>query len=75
MKKQPFNRRGLFFKPTSWAGWLILIAAIGYAAFVFADLNNRAHSVSDLMINFVFRGIIIGAMYSLVAYLSIMINK
>ena len=75
MKKQLFNRNGLFFKPTSLVGWLILVAAIGYAVFVFIDLNNRAHSVSDLMINFVFNAIIIGAVYSLIAYVSIMINK
>jgi len=75
MKKQLFRRNGLFFKPTSLLGWLILAAAIAYAVVVFIELDHRAHSVSDLMINFVFSCMIIGAVYSLIAYLAILIHK
>lgn len=66
-----FKRRGVFFLPASLMGWLIFMAAVIYAVYVFLDLDNRSHSVSDLMMNFVFSLIIIGAIYSSIAYLAI----
>lgn len=70
-----FRRKGVFFMPASLTGWIIFMAAVAYAVYVFIDLNNRDHSVSDLMINFVFSLIIIGAIYSLVAYLAMISLK
>jgi hypothetical protein len=51
-------------------GWLIMLAGIAYAVYSFLEIDSRSHSVSDTLINFVFRLLIIGAVYSLIAYLS-----
>jgi hypothetical protein len=63
-----FKRTGIFFLPVSFAGWMILLAAIAYAVYVFIDIDSRSHSVSDTLINFVFNALIIAAVYSLIGY-------
>ena len=63
-----FKRVGLFFIPSSVIGWMLLIIALAYAVYTFMDIDSRSHSVSDTLINFVFSLIIIGAVYSLVAF-------
>ncbi len=68
MKLPWFKRNGLFFMPISIIGWLILIVGIGYSVYTFIEINNQGHSVSDILINFVFSLIIIGAIYSSIAY-------
>jgi len=65
-----FNRIGILFIPTTIIGWLILLAGLAYAGYVFIDIDSRSHSVSDTLINFVFNLLIIGAVYSLIAYLT-----
>jgi hypothetical protein len=68
MKLNWFKREGIFFLPTSIAGWLILVAGIAFAVYSFIDIDSRSHSVSDTLMNFVFRLLIIVAVYSLIAY-------
>jgi hypothetical protein len=63
-----FKRAGIFFLPVRFAGWIILLAAITYAVYVFIDIDSRSHSVSDTLINFVFNALIIAAVYSLIGY-------
>ncbi len=63
-----FKRIGIFFVPSNIIGWIILLAAIAYAVYVFIDIDSRSHSVSDTLINFVFNLLIIGAVYSLIAF-------
>jgi hypothetical protein len=70
-----FKRIGLFFIPVSIAGWIILLAGLVFAVYCFLDIDGRSHSVSDTMINFVFMLLIIGAVYSLVAYLTSRVAK
>lgn len=65
-----FKRIGILFFPSTIIGWIILLAGIGYAIYVFIDIDSRSHSVSDTLINFVFNLLIIGAVYSLIAFLS-----
>ncbi len=65
-----FKRFGIFFIPTSIIGLIILISGFIYAIYVFIILNNSTHSVSDFLIKFVFNLIIIGAVYTLIAYLT-----
>ena len=65
-----FKRVGLFFVPASFIGWVIFLAAIAYAVYVFIDIDSRSHSVSDTLINFVFNLLIIAAGYSLIGYLA-----
>ena len=70
-----FKRVGIFFIPASVAGWIILLAGIVFAIFSFMDIDGRSHSVSDTMMNFVFMILVIGAVYSLIAYLTSRVTK
>jgi hypothetical protein len=65
-----FKQNGIFYVPTSVIGWLILVSGLAYAVYVFIDIDSRSHSVSDTLINFVFNLLIIGAIYSLIGYLT-----
>lgn len=75
MKLPWFKRSGIIFVPTSFIGWIILLCGLAYAVYNGIDLNNRCHSVSDFLINVVFSLLLIYAVYSLVAYLTIRMNK
>ena len=75
MKLNWFTRRGIFYLPATTAGWVILAIAAGYAVYTFIDIDHHSHSVSDTLINFVFSLLIIGAIYSLIAYISILASK
>lgn len=68
MKFPWFKRIGIFFIPATVAGWLILLAGIAFAVYSFIDIDSRSHSASDTLMNFVFMLLIIGAVYSLIAY-------
>jgi len=68
MKLPWFRRLGLLFVPASLVGWLIVLAAVAYAVWTFIDIDSRSHSVSDTLINFVFNLMLIGLVYSLVAF-------
>jgi hypothetical protein len=63
-----FKRTGLFFIPVKATGWLIMIAGLVFAVYSFIDIDSRSHSVSDTLMNFVFRLLIILAVYSIIAY-------
>ena len=65
-----FKRIGIFFIPTAIIGWLMLLGSLAYAVYVFIDIDSRSHSVSDTLINFVFNLLIIGAVYSVIAFLT-----
>ena len=70
MKLPWFKRIGMFFIPVTFAGWIILLAGLIYAVYIFIDIDSRSHSASDTLINFVFNLLIIGAVYSLIAFLT-----
>ena len=65
-----FKRFGIFFIPKSLMGWIIFMAGLVYAVYVFIDIDSRSHSVSDTLMNFVFNLLIIAAVYSLIAFLT-----
>lgn len=75
MKLPWFKRIGLLYLPISLMGWLLLLVAIFYAVYTFIDIDSQSHSVSDTLINFVFNLLIIGAIYSLIAFLINAIQK
>ena len=70
MKLNWFKRNGIFFIPVSIIGWIIFVAGIVCAIYFFRDIDSRSHSVSDTLMNFVFNLLIIGAVYSLIGYLT-----
>lgn len=63
-----FARKGIFFFPSSLPGWIILLASIAFLVWTFIDIDSRSHSVSDTLINFVFNGLIVAVVYSLLAF-------
>jgi hypothetical protein len=68
MKLNWFTRKGIIFWPASVVGWIILVLATAYAVYTFIGINGRSHSVSDVMINFVFNLLLIGLVYSIIGY-------
>jgi hypothetical protein len=65
-----FKRIGIFFIPVNLIGWIIMLGGIAYSVYTFIDIDSRSHSVSDTLINFVFNLLIIGAVYSLIGFLT-----
>lgn len=65
-----FKRVGIFYVPVSFIGWIILFAALVVAVYRFLDIDSRSHSASDTLINFFFNLLILGAVYSLVGFLT-----
>ena len=70
MKINWFTRKGIVFIPVSLAGWIILLAGLAFAVYIFIYIDSKSHSVSDTLINFVFNLLIIVAVYSSIAYLT-----
>jgi hypothetical protein len=52
-----------------------LVFGIIFAVWSFLDIDGRSHSVSDTLMNFVFMLLIIGAVYSLIGYLTSRVGK
>ena len=75
MKLPWFKRIGIIFLPLSVIGWIISLFAISVSVYEFIDIDSRSHSVSDTLINFVFRLLIVFAFYSLIAYLTSRTSK
>ncbi|HKK42491.1 MAG TPA: hypothetical protein VJ963_08795 [Bacteroidales bacterium] len=70
MKLNWFRRIGIIYIPARPAGWIIMLIALAYAIYIFIDIDSRSHSVSDTMINFMLNFFIIGAVYTLVAFVT-----
>ncbi len=70
MKTPWFKRFGILFIPATFMGWLILLAGIAYAVYIFIKIDSKSHSVSDTLMSFVINLIIIITLYSLVAFIS-----
>ena len=70
MKFPWFRLYGIFFIPVAIPGWVILLSGAGYSVFSFIKIDSSSHSVSDTLMNFVFRLAIILAGYSIVAFLT-----
>jgi len=68
MKLNWFTRKGVIYWPASAIGWVILVIAVAYAVYTFIDIDSRSHSGSDTMINFVFNLLLIGLIYTIIAY-------
>lgn len=70
MKLPWFRRTGIIYLPVSVTGWLVSLAGLVFAVWSFISIDSRSHSVSDTLINFVFRLLIIFAVYTLIGYLT-----
>lgn len=65
-----FKRIGIIFLPMSAIGWIISLLAVSISVYEFIDIDSRSHSVSDTLINFVFRLFIVFAFYTIIAFLT-----
>ncbi len=63
-----FVRKGILFFPSSIAGWIISIIAIGICVYLFIDTDSRSHSVSDTLMNFVFNALLVAVVYTIIAF-------
>ncbi|MDB4918429.1 hypothetical protein [Mucilaginibacter sp.] len=68
MKLNWFTRKGIIYWPASVIGWVILVIAAAYAIYTFIDIDSHSHSVSDTLTNFVFNLLLIGLVYTIIAY-------
>jgi len=68
MKLNWFTRKGIIYRPASLIGWVIMALAAAYAVYTFIDIDSRSHSVSDTLINFAFNFLLIGLVYTIIAY-------
>ena len=65
-----FALRGFLFIPATLPGWIIVAGAMGYAIYAFIAIDSRSHSVSDTMINFVFRLLLLMLAVTFIAWLT-----
>ncbi len=65
-----FVRKGIFYRPVSPMGWLILATGAAYVAWAFYDIDSRSHSASDTLTNWFFNILLAGLLYTLVGYLT-----
>jgi hypothetical protein len=65
-----FRRKGIFYIPGNFIGWIIMIAGIIYAIYKFIEIDSRSHSASDTLRPFFINLLIIGLVYTLIAYLT-----
>lgn len=70
MKFPWFKRIGIFFIPVSIVGWAFFLAGIVYSIYVFIDIDSQSHSASDTIRPFILNLLIIGIVYSLVAWVT-----
>ncbi len=65
-----FKKRGFFFFPASFAGWIITLSLAAYAVYSFYETDRLSHSVSDTLINWFFKCALILAAYFAVSLLT-----
>jgi len=70
MKLLWFKRKGIFFIPISLMGWAIMLIGIICAIYNFIDIDSRSHSASDTLRPFFIYLLLIGLVYTLIAYLT-----
>ena len=52
MARNWFTPLGWFYRPCSWQGWGITLAALAFCANAFIAIDRNAHSVSDTLYGF-----------------------
>ena len=67
MKRQWFTRKEGLPVPSSFVGWLVLVAAVAYLVWKFLDIDSRSHSASDTLMNFAIQVLIVAVLYALIA--------
>ena len=65
-----FVRRGIFYQPITVVGWVILAGMVAYVVYAFVVIDQRSHSVSDTLMNWVFQCLLTGFVYSAIGFLA-----
>jgi hypothetical protein len=50
MSRPWFRKVGWVYQPVSFAGWVVMVVALGLCVWVFLVVDRRSHSVSDTLI-------------------------
>jgi hypothetical protein len=67
MTKNQFLKRGLIFYPKSLLSWSFFSVSLAYLIYSFIAINNRSHSVSDALINFLLQVVLTWSAYTTIA--------
>lgn len=70
MKLPWFRNAGLLFYPVLIPGWTVLLLAAIYSVYSFIEIDSKSHSVSDTLMNFAVRIILIFAGYTFIGFLA-----
>lgn len=62
-----FNRNGLMMIPMHPLSWAMLIGLLAALVRSFIVIDARSHSVSDTLMNFAFRALVLAVLYTLTA--------
>lgn len=63
------NKNGLGWHPASWKGWLMIAIYLVGVVYSFIQVDSHSHSVSDTLINFFPRWLILTALLTILTYL------
>jgi hypothetical protein len=63
------NKSGHGWYPASWKGWLMIFIYLVGLVYSFIQIDSRSHSVSDTLINFFPRFLILTALLTILTYL------
>lgn len=63
------HKSGYGWHPSSWQGWLVIVGYLASVVQTFLQTNTSSHSVSDTLINFIPRLLILTAILIVITYL------
>jgi hypothetical protein len=63
------HKSGYGWYPSNWKGWSMIIIYVFGVVYSFWQIDSRSHSVSDTLINFVPRLLIMTALLIIITYL------
>lgn len=69
MNNNWFRKVGIIYVPARFPAYFILLLFMGYAVYLFIDIDKRSHSVSDTLINFVFNLGILFVIYTMIVFM------
>mgnify|MGYP001563454713 CR=1 FL=1 len=58
------------YYPVSWGGWVIVFLTAAVLVYFFLAVDRNSHSVSDTLINFVPRAILVGIIFDVITRLT-----
>jgi membrane-associated phospholipid phosphatase len=63
------NKNGMGWRPANWKGWLMIVVYIAGLVYSFNQVDKGAHSISDILIGFFPKFLILTALLIILTYL------